>query len=260
MKKPATVRPDKAMTEAMKNVPGALFAKWFKIGLTTSSGRAMAFIPADASGVGRDRLFFVGARVAVEVILACPKCRKELYEIGAKWCRNCGFRIVPAPGKRTKLNWLRTLSIVFGIFGLATSSFKNLRGMTLIMSFFSLAGLVLSFAGRDLTKVRLLFKLDTDGKFRSHRVLKIDSKGYTSPNVASFVGRILYSELLATAARKNEMMRLAQQASERPAGAVAPFDVAERQTHDPGRGNDQSIACGAENLSQAFSLGKRDLQ
>jgi len=40
---------------------------------------------------------------------------------------------------------------------------------------------------------------------------------------------------------------------------VPGAQFAERQTHDPGRGN-EPIACGAANLSQAFSLGKRDLQ
>ncbi|HUT04853.1 MAG TPA: hypothetical protein VM163_13280 [bacterium] len=35
---------------------------------------------------------------------------------------------------------------------------------------------------------------------------------------------------------------------------------AERRAHDPGRGDDQRIDYGATNLSQAFSLGKRDSQ
>ena len=260
MKNPGTVRPDKAMTQTLKNVPGARFAKWSKISLSKSTDRAMALIPVDASGLGRDRLFFVGTGVAIEIILACPKCRKELYRIGAKRCHNCGFRIVPAQGERTRFRWLRSLSVVLVILGLAAHSFKDLSGMTPVILLISLFGLAASIAQADLPKVRLFYRFDADGAPRPYRLLKINSNAYTSPNIASFVGRILYSELSAMAAHKNDMMRLAQQASEHPARTVAPFDVAGRQTHEAGRGYDQLVACGAENPSQAFSLGNRDSQ
>ncbi len=198
------IRPEAGMVRALRGIPGASYARWFKVGIRKSHGRAMALIPCGVSRISRDRLFFVSHDAVVEIILGCPKCRKELFKIGAAQCHNCGFWLVFSSDKGRKTNWKRKLSTaatVMGFLGWALSmrgTAENTVKSTvlLLVSFISaIVGLTTPYT----EKVKLLYRFRADGKFIMSRIVKLNPKQYVSAQVASSVGTALLDDLVRAA-------------------------------------------------------------
>ena len=240
MKGKSSIRPDAGMVRALRGIPGASFARWFKAGRLKSHGRAMALIPHGVSRAPRDRLFFVSQDTAVEIILGCPKCRKELFKIGAAQCHNCGFWLVFSSDRVQKASWRRKVTTagtvmgflgwVFSMFGTAENTVKGT--VMLLVSFISaIVGLTTPYT----ENVKLLYRFRADGKFIMSRIVKLNPKQYVSAKAVSSVGAVLLDDL------------------------VRAVDAKRTQEHAPGPDHGDAVKIQeGRDLSMAFSLGAQE--
>lgn len=224
------------MVRALGGIPGATFATWFRVNSRAAGGDAVALIAAGTSGITRDRLFFIHEDAATEIILGCPKCRKELFRIGAKKCHNCGLMLVPASDKSLRRDRITLLSSAASVAGLVALLPGSHPTVSAVSFFLSMLGLVAGVLTLDANKVKLLYRLDPDRAFIQGRVLKLDSKAYSSSDAPKSIARAIADELV--------QFRNAQLARR------------EREARPKGSSSRQHTPC----LSDAFSLGKQDWQ
>lgn len=221
------------MIRALRGIPGASFAKWFRVNRRATRESAMALISAGTSNVPRDRLFYVQEDAANEIILGCPNCREELFRIGAEKCHNCGAMLVPTREKSLKTDWKKLSSIAVAVAALVVYLLGS-HGLVVPISFFlAILGLVVNGLMLDANQVKLLYRLDPDGEFIEGRVLRLNPRAYSSSGAPTSVGRALADDLdrfrNAETARRNR---------ERP----------------PKESSDEE----RPSLSEAFSLGKQE--
>ena len=233
LKSKSTIQPDARMIRAMRGIPGASFARWFKVGALRKNGRGMALIPADVCQPSRDRLFFVSQDVANEIILGCPNCHKELFRIGAKKCHNCAAMLVPTREKSLKTDWKKLSSIGVAVAALVVYLLGP-RGLAVPISFFlAILGLVVNGLMLDANQVKLLYRLDPDGEFIEGRVLRLNPRAYSSSGAPTSIGRALADDL----------DRLGNAAT-----------VSRNRETPPKESSDEK----RPSLSEAFSLGKQE--
>lgn len=249
-------QPSAEMQAALVEVPGASHAKWFKLGPLIYSGAAVALVPPGASGIVRERLFLISRGRAVELVLGCPKCRKELFRIEAKTCAYCGSTLIPERGFLLGKNKIAFLCQLMA-FGVALISYlERSRGLSWVAIPFGLAGVVFQFWGSEEEKVRLLYRFDPDGEFSDQRVMKLSPKALTRGKAIPAIGRALHHDVGIALAKWRR--NAPEKAPTR--GAVTAMQSEQTRWADSRSGEPDTTpaARGRWSLSEAFSPGKQE--
>ncbi|MBN1594159.1 MAG: hypothetical protein JW941_13020 [Candidatus Coatesbacteria bacterium] len=188
-----TFRPDIAMVKSLESVTGSRFAEWYRIGISRRTEQATALLPLEASKNHRDRLFFVNRDMAVEIILGCPKCKREIHKIGEARCSNCGHWIRPDDKKTPKLRHLMWWSVLIGVGSIIffLPGIRDLENMSPISVVVTLLGVAIGFASLLARHVKILYRFGDQKSFRDCWMLKLDPEAYSPKRAISSVGTSL---------------------------------------------------------------------